>query len=664
MSRVRGFGFCPAFLSALLLAAAGQARADRPPAAEMFGRTPAFSQIALSPNGRLLAIDRTDEARTEIVIRAAGRSETLRRIRLDPDEKLRKLAWASDDRLLIEVSTAVEVDGKSAARRQWELWRTRSVRVDGGEPTLMLLGDSRRRGLTSASVLAATPENKALTMSAWSLSAATEKRATGSKLSNARRDSGWVNTLFEVDIDSGKGRPVERGTAYTLAWLVTPRGKPIARSEWRTDVREFTVLTKDGRRWRRVYRSDSPNMSLSGVTADGEAIVGLSRMETEYAKAWRLPIDGSEPAILFESPAGDVTEVISDAYTGIVVGFRTGGMRPLQHWIAAGWERQQHKLDRLFPGHEVSIVQRSRDGSRLIARVESPSRPPVFQMVDLESGRLELLGEAYPGLAGVELGEVRAIEYEARDGETIPAYLTLPPGGPEQQLALVVTPHGGPEARDEYEFDWQSQFLATRGYAVLRPQFRGSSGFGHSHAVAGYREWGGTMQDDVNDGVRHLIAEGVVDAARVCIAGTSYGGYAALAGAAFTPELYACAASINGVSDLPEMISHVSSRAGEQSDELAYWRRHIGPATDPRVAAVSPARAADEIRAPVLLLHGIDDTVVPVSQSESMAAALKAAGKQYTFIRLTGEDHWLSREPTRIRVLLELEDFLAAHLGR
>jgi len=122
MSRVRGFGFCPAFLSALLLAAAGQARADRPPAAEMFGRTPAFSQIALSPNGRLLAIDRTDEARTEIVIRAAGRSEILRRIRLDPDEKLRKLAWASDDRLLIEVSTAVEVDGKSAARRQWELW--------------------------------------------------------------------------------------------------------------------------------------------------------------------------------------------------------------------------------------------------------------------------------------------------------------------------------------------------------------------------------------------------------------------------------------------------------------------------------------------------------------------------------------------------------------
>ena len=664
MSAVGRFHLCPTLCCALLLAAASDARAERPSSAKLFGRTPAFAQIALSPDGRLLAIDRSDADGTEIIIRAADRPEPRRRVHLNPDEKLRKLAWATNDHLLIEISEAVQVDGQSTARSQWEVWRTLSVPAEGGEPTLMLLGDPRRQGLTSATVLAATPVRKALTMSAWSLTSATEKRATGSSLSNARRDSGWVNTLFEVDIDNGKGRPVERGTAYTIAWLVTPQGQPIARSEWRADVGEFTALTKDDRRWRRVYRSDRPDMSLSGMTADGQAVVGLTRMQAEYAKAWRFPIDGSEPSILFGSVAADVTDVVSDAYTGIVVGFRTGGIRPAQHWIDTEWERQQRTLDQLFPGRDVSIIQRSRDGSRLIARVESPAHPPVFRMVDLETGHQQLLGEAYPWLGGVALGEMRAIEYEARDGRTIPAYLTLPPGRPEKPLALVVTPHGGPEARDEYAFDWQSQFLATRGYAVLRPQFRGSSGFGHSHAVAGYRQWGGTMQDDVSDGVRHLIETGLVDAERVCIAGTSYGGYAALAGAAFTPDLYACAISINGVSDLPGMISHVSSRAGEQSDELAYWRKHIGPATDPQVAAASPARAADEIEAPVLLLHGIDDTIVPAAQSETMAAALDAAGKEYTFVQLAGEDHWLSRESTRVQVLLELEDFLAAHLDR
>lgn len=664
MSGPGRFHLGPALCCALLLVAASDARADRPPSAKLFGRTPAFAQIALSPDGRLLAIDRSDADGTEIIIRAADRPEPRRRVHLNPDEKLRKLAWATNDHLLIEVSEAVQVDGQSTARSQWEVWRTLSVPAAGGEPTVMLLGDPRRQGLTSATVLAATPGRKALTMSAWSLTAATEKRATGSSLSNARRDSGWVNTLFEVDIDNGKGRPVERGTAYTIAWLVTPQGLPKARSEWRADVGEFTALTKDGRRWRRVYRSDRPDMSLSGMTADGQAIVGLTRMQAEYAKAWRFPIDGSEPSVLFGSTSADVTDVLSDTYTGIVVGFRTGGLRPAQHWIDAGWEKQQRILDQLFPQREVSVIQRSRDGSRLIARIESPAHPPVFRMADLETGHQQLLGEAYPGLGGVALGEMRAIEYEARDGRTIPAYLTLPPGRLEQPLALVVTPHGGPEARDEYAFDWQSQFLATRGYAVLRPQFRGSSGFGHSHAVAGYRQWGGTMQDDVSDGVRHLIETGLVDAERVCIAGMSYGGYAALAGAAFTPELYACAISINGVSDLPGMISHVSSRAGEQSDELAYWRKHIGPATDPQVAAASPARAADEIEAPVLLLHGIDDTIVPATQSETMAAALEAAGKEYTFVQLAGEDHWLSRESTRVRVLLELEDFLAAHLDR
>jgi dipeptidyl aminopeptidase/acylaminoacyl peptidase len=182
----------------------------------------------------------------------------------------------------------------------------------------------------------------------------------------------------------------------------------------------------------------------------------------------------------------------------------------------------------------------------------------VFYLVDFATGRADIAGESYPGLAGVTLGEVRFIDYAARDDVEIPAFLTLPPGLGEKNLPLVVLPHGGPHAHDTGDFNWWTQFLATRGYAVLQPQFRGSTGYGAAHRKAGYGQWGGLMQDDVTDGVKAMIKNGLADPARICIAGASYGGYAALAGAAFTPEMYACAISVNGISDLPALLGYVT----------------------------------------------------------------------------------------------------------
>ncbi len=197
---------------------------------------------------------------------------------------------------------------------------------------------------------------------------------------------------------------------------------------------------------------------------------------------------------------------------------------------------------------------------------------------------------------------------------------------------------------------------------MLQPQFRGSTGHGEAFRKAGYRQWGGLMQDDVSDGVRHLIADGTADPQRICIVGASYGGYAALAGGAFTPDLYACVASIAGVSDLPAMLIETKRAMGSDSNSIAYWFDHIGPTSDPVIAAKSPARSASTMRAPVLLLHGVDDSVVPIDQSERMAKALQSAGKTVAFVRLQGEDHWLSRAETRLQVLKELEKFLAQYL--
>jgi len=286
----------------------------------------------------------------------------------------------------------------------------------------------------------------------------------------------------------------------------------------------------------------------------------------------------------------------------------------------------------------------------------------VYYLMDFRARRTEIVGETYPALATVALGSIRITSFKARDGTQIPAYLTLPPGSDGKRLPLVVLPHGGPELRDWPQFDWWSQFLATRGYAVLQPQFRGSTGFGEAFRLAGRRQWGGLMQDDVTDGVRALISDGTADPGRVCIVGASYGGYAALAGATFTPQLYRCAASINGVSDLADMLQWVQSRGGSQSDSLAYWHESIGQHSNPKIVQNSPVHAADRVIGPVLIMYSADDTVVAPSQSENMARALKEAGKDVTLVKLDGDDHWLSHGATRVQMLQQLEKFLGAQL--
>jgi dipeptidyl aminopeptidase/acylaminoacyl peptidase len=307
-------------------------------------------------------------------------------------------------------------------------------------------------------------------------------------------------------------------------------------------------------------------------------------------------------------------------------------------------------------------MSRSTDYKRVAVLIEKPAEAPVFYFVDYGAKSAAIINEHYPQLVGAKLAPVRTFDYAARDEYALFGYLTLPPDAEAKNLPMVVMPHGGPESRDDAGFDYRAQFLASRGYAVFQPQFRGSSGFGAAHADAGRRQWGMRMQDDVTDGVKSLIAQGIADPKRICIVGGSYGGYAALAGAAFTPELYACAVSINGVTDLPNFIGYITRQGGDESNALYYWRDHIGPPTDAQVIAKSPARNVSAIRAPILLLHASQDTTVPITQSQAMARALTAANKKFQFIELPGDDHFLSSSTTRVRALSELEKFLEPFL--
>ena len=441
-------------------------------------------------------------------------------------------------------------------------------------------------------------------------------------------------------------------------------GRCVARTEWEAERGVFRILRKNGQGWNEIYRQeDGRSLRVYGLTQDKSALIAVGAMGEDRSAVWTIPLDGTGRKVLLADPGSDVEAIVTDSYTSAPVGAWVGGTRPEMRWFDSDAEARQRALTKSFGGLSVSVDSHTTDRSRVVARVWAPSTPGIYYLVDFAKGKADIVGDDYPALTGVPMGEVRAISYKSRDGVDIPAYVTLPADAPQLKLPLVVMPHGGPESRDEPGFDWWTQFLASRGYAVLQPQFRGSTGFGEAFRLAGYRQWGGTMQNDVTDGVKALIDQGLVDPKRICIVGASYGGYAALAGAAFTPDLYACAVSVNGISDLPGMLGNAEKRGGEESNALAYWTAHIGAAHDPAVIAASPFRVADRIKTPILLIHGENDTVVPIMQSQIMANALKESGKTHAFIRLEGEDHWLSRSDTRIRLLQELDVFLARYLN-
>ena len=242
-------------------------------------------------------------------------------------------------------------------------------------------------------------------------------------------------------------------------------------------------------------------------------------------------------------------------------------------------------------------------------------------------------------------------------------YLTLPPGRPDKDLPLVVLPHGGPAAADSNRFDWWAQALAAEGYAVVQPNYRGSA-VTEKLETAGYGEWGRRMQTDLSDAVRYLAQRGTIDPKRVCIVGASYGGYAALAGVTLDPGVYRCAVSVAGLGDLRRFLRWTNELQNKRDTlNMLYWDRFMGISgpDDPALQAISPVQHVAAVTAPVLLIHGSDDTVVPYQQSEMMADALKRAGKSVSLVTLKHEDHWLSRNDTRYQMLQATVEFLKAN---
>jgi dipeptidyl aminopeptidase/acylaminoacyl peptidase len=639
------------------MCAASVAKVDgsQTPPVEAFASAPAVSDVAMSPDGSRLAwLDGTSSP-PRVVVFDLQQRKYRRFVNLAAESKLDNIRWTDNETVLVTVSVTHD-RGRYGANwvggdfRHFEIHRTIAVDIAGTDDRILLMTDREKRQISGAAVVSLQgPRPKTLFM-------ATLESMPGAV------DQDWKYSLFEVDTRTGRGKVFLPGTQFTQGWIVGSGGAQVAREEYDKARKLFVIQLRSGDSWRDIYRTeDDRQLRLEAFSADGASIIAVGHIGEGQAKMWSMPVDGSAPRALVEDADEEIISADIDRTTGAVLGAWLGGANPNPVWIDPETQRRQEMLKHSFPEQQIDLVAYSEAAKRTLVRVSSASKPPVYYVVDFKTHNAEMVGEELPGLAGAALGKLQEITYAARDGQSITAYLTLPPGTEGRNLPLIVLPHGGLGSRDyPFSFDWLAQFLASRGYAVLKPQFRGSMGFGEAFYKAGHRQWGGLIQDDVSDAVAAMVERGVADPKRVCIVGFNYAGYTALAGAAFTPQLYRCAVSINGISNLPEMSLFV--REHYSVSWAKTWQERVGEWSDRELIEKSPGHAASKIVAPVLLLHASNNSVVPPRQSEGMANALRAAGKPVVFVTLPGNDHWLEMPESRLRVLQEIEKFLAANL--
>jgi dipeptidyl aminopeptidase/acylaminoacyl peptidase len=430
----------------------------------------------------------------------------------------------------------------------------------------------------------------------------------------------------------------------------------LGRSEYH-EVGKKWVLRLGYDRFKIEAAIDIPD--VYGVSPDGKALV-FGVPSGNDVDVQTVDLDSGVRGASFD-PGKSFNDIVIDPLTGRILA--TIHTREKREYSFYNPDDQAHwdKVLRAFPGANVDLESWSADRSRIVVHVSGGQDGDCFMLVDLNTKRADAIGYAYEGITANDTAQVTAISYQAQDKLRIPAYLTLPRGREPKDLPLIVLPHGGPHSRDEPGFDWWPQALASRGYAVLQPQFRGSDGWGNAFLAAGYGEFGRKMQTDLSDGVRDLAAKGIIDPKRVCIVGASYGGYAALGGATLDTGVYRCAVSVAGLSDLRSFLTQMKNDF--QNVSVRFWDRFLGidQGKDDILDAISPIKHVDRISIPILLIHGKDDTVVPFDQSAMMVDAMKKAGKPVQFVQLTGEDHWLSRSETRLQMLKATVDFLEAN---
>ncbi|MGQ0558423.1 MAG: alpha/beta hydrolase family protein [Sphingosinicella sp.] len=615
------------------------ASASSPLPAEAFAQLPFLASPQLSPDGRRIAGQLMAEGEERIAIWRLDAPRNQAPLIL-PAIGAESFRWASDTRLLV-------------ARRQFAVLRSAAAIWYGLAHRIYMLDIEANRlsplgGGTGffEEVIFVDPLGRYVLLA---------------KQNAPRQDP----SVHRVDLGSQQSIEVQRRVPGVWEWFADSAG----------NVR---VGIDYGERRTRIFYRPTPDAPLARVETRellDDAIIEQVRFDSNSGRGFIFTnaitgrfaayefdfATGIRGATLIEHPEFDLDALILSPEGQLDGAQIIDDRGPRSQWLSPALARIQATLDAALPGKSNTIINRSRDGNRILVLSSASNDPGTYYVFDRAARRLEIFASSFERLHGHAFAPVSAIEYRSRDGLRIPGYLTLPLGRDPRNLPLVLMPHGGPFMRDEGRFDLHAQFLASRGYAVLQPNFRGSAGYGREFVEQGFGQLGGAMIDDMEDGVDWLASRETIDPGRVCIYGGSYGGYAAIWAAMRSPQRYRCAISWAGPTDFESLLRHdrryLTPRRYQREQSIT-WRG------EQRIdlGAISPLRFPGRVTVPTLIAHGEADRRVPVAQARDFIRALQRHNRPIESVIYPKSGHDFGRSEDQLDFLNRVEEFLARHL--
>lgn len=594
-----------------------------------FFRNPETALYTISPDGEHIAFLKPWENRLNVYVREVG-AQTEIRLTGAHERDIAGYAWANNNRIVYAQDTGGN-----------ENYRLNAVNIDGSGFRELTPFAGVRAGIVDP-----LEDNDAEML-----------------ISLNQRDR-KVFDVYRINIYTGAMDLVAQNPGNVSEWLTD------------NDGHLRVAVTTDGVRSSLLYRETEKDPFQTKATTDfketldplfftfdNHRLYVASNLGRDKTAIYLYDIkQGKLLDLVYEHPEVDVSDLLRSKARKVITGVAFTTDKPRYEFFDPERRQLQEALESRLPGQRVAVTGMSRDERRVIVRTYSDKSLGACYLYESSSGQLEKLAELSPWLNEAEMADVRPVRFTARDGLTIHGYLTLPKDARPINLPIVVNPHGGPWARDVWGFDPETQFLANRGVGVLQINFRGSTGYGRSFWEAGFKQWGGKMQDDISDSVHWLVRQGIADPQRIAIYGASYGGYAALAGLAFTPDLYACGIDYVGVSNIFTLLETLPPY-WELGRRMMY--EMIGdPVKDRKLLEqVSPVFHADRIQAPLLVAQGANDPRVKKTESDQIVQALRQRGVAVEYIIKDNEGHGFHNEENRFDFYRRMESFLARHLG-
>jgi len=632
--------------------------------ARNFGAREFIQQISLSPDGSQVAMIQPISGRGDALVVAnleTGANKVVLTATGDP-EQLSSCRWASTTRIVCNIYMIQQLDQKLSFTRMV------SLNADGSDLKLL----SRRENANALNIMQSGGDiidwgpdgsNGSVLMTRVFV----PEYSTGTHTANTRE--GLAVEL--VDATSLKRKIVELPRRNVAEFISDGHGnvrimgiEDESNGGLSTGRYVYSYRTADDREWKKLGElvTDGGGGNYTGfnpyaVDRDTNVVFGFDNKDGRRA-LYSIALDGSlTRKLVFAHPEVDVDGLVRIGRQRRVVGLSYATDHRVTEFFDPELQKLRTALGKALPGKPmVSFVDASADEKKLLLYAGGDTDAGTYYVYDKASRHLAEVLDQRPQLARTKLAEMRPVTFPAADGTQIPGYLTLPAGSDGKNLPAIVMPHGGPGARDEWGFDWLAQFYAARGFAVLQPNFRGSTGYGDSwFQKNGFQSWR-TAVGDVNDGGRWLIKQGIAAPDKLAIVGWSYGGYAALQSPALDPDLFKAIVAIAPVTDLESLRNEAM---GYTSANIV--SRFIG--NGPHVREGSPAQNAQKIKAPVLLFHGNQDLNVGVGESRLMANRLKDAGKRVEYVEFKGLDHQLDDDQARTQMLDKSDTFLRTALG-